>query len=121
MNAANGAACTIKNCYSTGNVYTLTADSKELSASCSTKSGDDYAENVYASGKVLVWNTETENKNATVPGLRRSRGQPRHRRLRRHESRHRCVERRIRQHADTQGHPRRASDLRIVTQTPRRA
>ena len=67
MNAANGAACTIKNCYSTGNVYTLTADSKELSASCSTKSGDDYAENVYASGKVLVWNTETENKNATVP------------------------------------------------------
>lgn len=67
MNAANGAAGTIKNCYSTGNVYTLTADSKELSASCSTKSGDDYAENVYASGKVLVWNTETENKNATVP------------------------------------------------------
>lgn len=68
MNSApDGFTCVIKNCYSTGNVYVMSPDSRELSASCSTKSGDDYAENVYASGKVLIWNTETENTNATVP------------------------------------------------------
>lgn len=69
MNTAgdSGATCVIKNCYSTGNVYTMSADSKELSASCSTKSGDDYAENVYASGRVLIWNTETENTNTFTP------------------------------------------------------
>lgn len=68
MNAAgDGINCVVKNCFSTGNVYTMAAESRELSASCSTKTGDDYAENVYTSGKVLIWNTETENTNATVP------------------------------------------------------
>ena len=65
----NGTAdvCKIENCYSTGNVYTLSAESLQVSATCVTKSGVDYANNVYTSGKVLVWKTEAENPNAQIP------------------------------------------------------
>ena len=59
--------CKIENCYSTGNVYTLSAESLQVSATCVTKSGVDYASNVYTSGKVLVWKTEAENPNAQIP------------------------------------------------------
>lgn len=69
MNGTNE-TCKIENCYSTANVYTLSADSVQVSATCATKKDNDYVTNTYTNGKVLVWNTTTENTNAFTPSCK---------------------------------------------------